>query len=171
MFQFGRPPASLDALRPPRLITSVKCFMTLGTGLAVVAIAALVLQGCGSPNPKPESTAPPGGLAAVPQPFVPQTPPDLQAFGAPGVGRIQVTIYGEIRQPGIYYLPEGSTVGDAITLAGGLTDFTAWDQSRLVRPGAAKSVEILRFTRRARRNDEHISLKDGDRLYFGRHVD
>ena len=54
------------------------------------------------------------------------------------VRMLYVYICGQVQNPGVYTLPEGSRVYDVITLAGGFTEIAAtdyWNQARLLKDG------------------------------------
>jgi protein involved in polysaccharide export with SLBB domain len=78
---------------------------------------------------------------------------------------ICVYVVGAVKRPGAYYLHRGSTVADAITAAQGFSPFADWSHHcGLLRQMSLSVPELHRFKHR---EDERISLRDGDQLYFG----
>lgn len=54
------------------------------------------------------------------------------------VEMLYIYVCGQVKNPGVYILPEGSRVYDVFTLAGGLTELAAtdyWNQARLLKDG------------------------------------
>lgn len=50
---------------------------------------------------------------------------------------IEVHVWGEVNRPGLYRVPDGSTVLDAISTAGGPTQFAALSKVKLTHPAGA----------------------------------
>lgn len=96
-------------------------------GLTGVAACALLTAGYWigrstlptSPSPLPVSALPPASQGRAP------SPPDRNT--------IRVDVKGEVAQPGVYDLPKGSRVEDAIRLAGGGSEAADWDSVNLAR--------------------------------------
>jgi competence protein ComEA len=59
-----------------------------------------------------------GGAAATPLQVAPIRP---QAAPRPSARRIVVDVVGAVREPGLYHLPDGARVADAVAQAGGLS--------------------------------------------------
>jgi competence protein ComEA len=80
----------------------------IAAAVVAVVVAFRVLSGGGSDSAavtvEPPAAARPGGASA------PATPPELL-----------VHVAGEVRRPGVYRVPRGGRVHDAVQLAGGLT--------------------------------------------------
>ncbi|HKO11606.1 MAG TPA: SLBB domain-containing protein [Acidobacteriaceae bacterium] len=55
---------------------------------------------------------------------------------------LRVIVAGEVRQPNILTVPAGTTVAQAIALAGGPTDRGRLDRVRLVRPNGSKMLDL-----------------------------
>lgn len=105
-----RPDGALP--RDPRRAVAIAA---LGAGAVVVAVVAAVLIGVG---PRPGTlvldgeAAGPRGTAALVETFA----PDAGLVAGPG---LVVDVAGAVLHPGVYHLPAGSRVADAITAAGG----------------------------------------------------
>ena len=98
--------------RDPRRAVAIA---VLGAGAAVAAVIAAVLIGVG---PRPGTlvldgdAAGPRGTGALVGTFA----PDAGLVAGPG---LVVDVAGAVLHPGVYHLPAGSRVADAITAAGG----------------------------------------------------
>ena len=98
--------------RDPRRAVAIA---VLGAGAAVAAVVAAVLIGVG---PRPGTlvldgdAAGPRGTGALVGTFA----PDAGLVAGPG---LVVDVAGAVLHPGVYHLPAGSRVADAITAAGG----------------------------------------------------
>jgi competence protein ComEA len=105
-----RPDGALP--RDPRRVVAIA---VLGAGAAVAAVVAAVLIGVG---PRPGTlvldgdAAGPRGTGALVGTFA----PDAGLVAGPG---LVVDVAGAVLHPGVYHLPAGSRVADAITAAGG----------------------------------------------------
>ena len=55
---------------------------------------------------------------------------------------MRVPVLGEVRNPGVFLLPSGSTIADALNSAGGLTDRADRGGIRLVRGAAVREVKL-----------------------------
>lgn len=98
--------------RDPRRAIAIA---VLGAGAAVAAVVAAILVGVG---PRPGTlvldgdAAGPRGTGALVGTFA----PDAGLVAGPG---LVVDVAGAVLHPGVYHLPAGSRVADAITAAGG----------------------------------------------------
>ena len=105
-----RPDGALP--RDPRRAVAIA---VLGAGAAIAAVVAAVLIGVG---PRPGTlvldgdAAGPRGTGALVGTFA----PDAGLVAGPG---LVVDVAGAVLHPGVYHLPAGSRVADAITAAGG----------------------------------------------------
>jgi hypothetical protein len=133
------------------------------------ALAALLCWGCaastsrhGSPPPQPRAALRTNGADTAQAKLLPCLP-NLPNFGQPGAGVIRVPVCPEVKRPGVYFLPKGSVVGDAIKAAQGLTDFANWKFSSLIRTQNGTEVDRVRFHKgKERVEDEQSPLYDGD---------
>lgn len=57
---------------------------------------------------------------------------------------LRIVVGGEVRQPSIYTVPPGTTVAQAIALAGGPTDRGRLDKITLVSQGSAQTLDVTR---------------------------
>lgn len=102
---------------------------------AVPAHAVGVLQ----PHPKPEQIKEPDAPIPIPSPSpIPQTP--APAPTAPV--NLAVSVTGGVRAPGLYTLPDGARVQDALTAAGGALDNADLSDINL----AAKLIDATTLT-------------------------
>ena len=79
------------------------------------------------------------------------------------VGRTEATrvyVFGDVRTPGVYPLPRGSTVLQALELAGGALDRKSTGQVTIVRWVSGKKMEI-----KARLED---TVQSGDSIVVSR---
>lgn len=58
-------------------------------------------------------------------------------------GKIKVAVSGEVRNPGVYMMPGGSKLTDALSAAGGVIDLGDPTQVRLVKPGVGEETYDL----------------------------
>lgn len=76
-----------------------------------------------------------------------------------------VTVVGEVRAPNLYRLPNGTTVPQAVALAGGPTERGQLTHVRLFRPSSGAAVlDLLADARRA----DSVWVTSGDQLIVGR---
>jgi protein involved in polysaccharide export with SLBB domain len=79
---------------------------------------------------------------------------------------LRVFVGGEVRQPSIYSLPPGTTIAQAVALAGGPTDRGKLDEVLIVRHQEREVVDLTR-------SDTHaasIQTLSGDQLFVGRRL-
>lgn len=117
-----------------------------GALLAVGVLVAVGLSFLGAASPAPKLTLPraePGAAPAdgspAPAPGVPAAPP-----GAPATPPVTVTVHvaGQVANPGVYAVPAGGRVADAVIAAG----------------GTASEADVEQLNLAAR-------LSDGERIY------
>jgi protein involved in polysaccharide export with SLBB domain len=80
----------------------------------------------------------------------------------PGEGRIRVDVIGCVHRPGVYYLPEGSTVGDAVVAALGLTRIGIWRASGISRNGGTTWIGLRGKTTAEKLDEARTQLQTGD---------
>src|SRR5919198_5217288 len=76
--------------------------------------------------------------AGTTTPAAPLPPPPAQGAGVTGLpsSRVVVDVVGAVRRPGLYRLPQGSRIADAVTRAGGATPKADLAQVNLAAPVA-----------------------------------
>ncbi len=79
----------------------------------------------------------------------------------------QVTVAGEVRQPGLFALPRGTTLSQAVARAGGPSDRGRLDRVRLVRGGTTRVFNLLSEDRSV----AVMPVASGDQLLVGRRSD
>lgn len=119
--------------------------------LAVVLVLAAVLAAhhFWSGRPRPVSAPPPRHAASPPtaadtRDVAPSAPTSTPRTG--GGGDIVVDVAGKVRRPGLYRLPAGSRVDDALRAAGGVrkgTDATGVNRARLLNDGEQLLVGVV----------------------------
>ena len=85
--------------------------------------------------------------------------------------RIGVNVFGQVKRVDHFYLPQGSTVLDALACAGGLTDTGSLAKTRLIRRGAEGTVDIaidLKAILAAKAPD--VVLQNGDSLIVAERI-
>jgi competence protein ComEA len=75
----------------------------------------------------------PAGTTTPAAPLPPPPAPGASATGA-SAGRVVVDVVGAVRQPGLYRLPQGSRIADAVARAGGATGKAQLAQVNLAAP-------------------------------------
>jgi len=75
----------------------------------------------------------PAGTTTPAAPLPPPPAPGASATGA-SAARVVVDVVGAVRQPGLYRLPEGSRIADAVEQAGGATSKAELAQVNLAAP-------------------------------------
>jgi competence protein ComEA len=75
----------------------------------------------------------PAGTTTPAAPLPPPPAPGASATGA-SAGRVVVDVVGAVRQPGLYRLPQGSRIADAVAQAGGATGKAELAQVNLAAP-------------------------------------
>lgn len=75
-----------------------------------------------------------------------------------------VTVAGEVRQPNLYRLAEGTTVAQAIALAGGPTEQGRLDKVRLIRRDGETAMDLVRNYSRY----ETLPVASGDQVLVAR---
>ena len=78
-----------------------------------------------------------------------------------------VTVAGEVRQPNLYRLPQGTTIAQAIALAGGPTEQGRLDKVRLIRRDNEITVDLARGYSRY----EALPIASGDQVLVARRRD
>ena len=149
-----------DGLLPPVRPTRMRC--SFATLCRVAALALWLFPFCGvAQEPAAQNNV---VLRSALAPL-----PNLRERGQRVAGSIRVTVYGTVRRPGIYYLPEGSVLGEALAIA--RTNYRRfwWGLSRLTRIVDEEHAEIIRF-KRGGPEPEQIPLKEGDCIYLGYEV-
>ena len=75
-----------------------------------------------------------------------------------------VTVEGQVRQPNLYRLPQGTTIAQAIALAGGPTDVGRLDKVRLIRRESESTIDLARGYSRY----ESLVIASGDQVLVAR---
>ena len=78
--------------------------------------------------------------------------------------KIRISVIGEVTRPGTFDLKPGSTVLDALSAAGGLTDKASVTQSRLVRASGETQPLALEELLVRQNMEYNIALETGDTL-------
>lgn len=77
---------------------------------------------------------------------------------------LRVAVGGEVDRPNLYSLSPGTTVAQAVAMAGGLTERGRADRIRLFRGGQVVLVDLTR----AERGAAAVSVESGDEIYVER---
>jgi protein involved in polysaccharide export with SLBB domain len=78
-----------------------------------------------------------------------------------------VTVAGEVRQPNLYRLPLGTTVAQAVALAGGPSERGRLDRVRVVRRQSKITLDLTSDYERS----EKVPVASGDQVLVGRRSD
>jgi protein involved in polysaccharide export with SLBB domain len=81
--------------------------------------------------------------------------------------RFPVTVAGEVRQPNLYRLPHGTTIAQAIALAGGPTERGRLDKVRVIRRESEITIDLLDEYSRY----EALAVASGDQVLVARRSD
>ena len=149
----------------------------------LLSVLGVLLAGCQRPAEKaavPVPKAPPpssGEVAEIPPPApmkfpMPEPEGPWQGFGKPGPGRISVTVLGNIKHQGQYFLAEGAnleTVYQSCGGSGGQGDFGGSPPPSVDvnRKGKVTTYRITRMTTEAR---EAVKLEEGDIWIFSERI-
>lgn len=86
---------------------------------------------------------------------------------------IEVHVWGEVNKPGLHRVPDGSTVLDAISLAGGPTQFASVSKIRLTHAGntgqRSERINIDRYSE-GREGSQPPVLRPGDMITVPRNA-
>jgi hypothetical protein len=86
---------------------------------------------------------------------------------------IEVHVWGEVNKPGLYRVPDGSTVLDAISLAGGPTQFAALSKVKLTHPEGVsprrQKIDLDKYSDGRNGGDLPV-LKPGDMITVPRNA-
>ena len=77
---------------------------------------------------------------------------------------LYIYVCGQVKNPGVYVLPEGSRVYDVFALAGGFTEIAAtdyWNQARLLKDGEMIYVPSIEEAKNHSFEEEEVSKTDG----------
>jgi polysaccharide export outer membrane protein len=77
---------------------------------------------------------------------------------------VRIIVGGEVGGGGIQSVPPGTTVAQAIALAGGVTEFANIRDVRIFRGGTEARIDLSRPDSEAR----HIQIRSGDQIVVGR---
>jgi polysaccharide export outer membrane protein len=80
---------------------------------------------------------------------------------------LPVMVAGEVRAPSLYSLPRGTTVGQAVALAGGPTERGRLDRVRLVRGEREWSIDLMDGASSL----PALPVQSGDKVFVGRRSD
>src|SRR5436309_12415989 len=78
-----------------------------------------------------------------------------------------VTVAGEVRQPNLYRLPQGTTFAQAIAQAGGPTELGRLDRVHVIRRDSAMVIDLARYYSRY----ERLPIASGDQVLVARRSD
>jgi protein involved in polysaccharide export with SLBB domain len=80
---------------------------------------------------------------------------------------LRIFVGGEVRQPSVYTVPPGTTIAQAVALAGGPTERGRLEEVALVRNERRATLDLMRA-------DTHASIeavRSGDQVIVGRRID
>ncbi|MBA4146860.1 MAG: hypothetical protein H0X66_02010 [Verrucomicrobia bacterium] len=99
-----------------------------------------------------------------------QSLPIVAEYGTAGADNIQVTIRGDVKHPGKYWIPNGTTLAGIAKVfggSGGRGDFGGVGPLSVIltREIAGKTIKT-KYSLRHQEQLEAIQLKDGDTLHY-----
>lgn len=111
----------------------------------------------------------PRDVVLAPQSVAEGSPIDDSSMSpiAIGAGEVIVHVAGDVREPGVFTLPAGSRVGDAITAAGGTTKARAADSVNLARQLVdGEQILVGAAATASGGGDQGVSLNSADAAAF-----
>jgi len=66
-------------------------------------------------------------------------------YSDPGGLNIKVSVWGYVKYPGRYIIPEGSNINDLLSYSGGISDNSNIDEMRIFRIGSDSTQEMLLY--------------------------
>lgn len=112
-------------------------------------------SGCGSDHVSYE----PAGVTDGTDAQVTEQQTDESSATSENTGYVYVYVCGAVKQEGVYRLPEGSRINDALILAGGLTEDAASGVLNLAEP--VQDGQKLYFPTKDELADQQNALRDG----------